>query len=443
MNTINAAQPDVMLLMDVDGVIREVTLSQALADEGIDAWIGQPWVDTVADVGADKVRRMVNDSNTSRVSVYRQLTQRFPSGRELLMEYTTVRLGGKAGLLAIGKNLQAVVELQSRLVAAQQAMERDYWKLREIETRYRLLFDSSNEAVLLLKASNLRIVEANPAAIRALGISPSGRDFIEELSQKERETFQAMLIRVREHGKTPGVLVHLGQERQPWFVRVSLITAEIGQVFLLQLSSVKTPIPGPSPTEPVSLENLVARWPDGFVALDSTGIILRANKAFADLVQLGTETSVVGQRLGRWLNRPGADLTVLLANIKNHGLVRLFATTIHGELGTDTDVEISAVGNSETNPDYIGVLIQNVSWRLPVAANDSRLGASLSSLTDQIGKTSLQKLAKDTTGVVEKHYIEAALEMTNGNRTAAAELLGLSRQSLYVKLSRYGLENNS
>ena len=59
------------------------------------------------------------------------------------------------GLLAIGKNVQAVAELQSRLIAAQQAMERDYWKLREIETRYRVLFDASNEAVLLVAAAEL------------------------------------------------------------------------------------------------------------------------------------------------------------------------------------------------------------------------------------------------------------------------------------------------
>ena len=42
--------------------------------------------------------------------------------------------------------------------------------------------------------------------------------------------------------------------------------------------------------------------------------------------------------------------------------------------------------------------------------------------------------------IVERRYIEAALELTGGNRTAAAELLGLSRQSLYAKLNRYGLD---
>ncbi|MCU0840036.1 MAG: hypothetical protein MUE49_15155, partial [Rhodospirillales bacterium] len=46
-------------------------------------------------------------------------------------------------------------------------------------------------------------------------------------------------------------------------------------------------------------------------------------------------------------------------------------------------------------------------------------------------------------GVVERHYIEAALQLTRGNRTLTAELLGLSRQSLYAKLDRYGLDGDN
>jgi DNA-binding NtrC family response regulator len=35
--------------------------------------------------------------------------------------------------------------------------------------------------------------------------------------------------------------------------------------------------------------------------------------------------------------------------------------------------------------------------------------------------------------------IEAALELTHNNRASAAEMLGLSRQSLYVKLRKFGI----
>ena len=70
------------------------------------------------------------------------------------------------------------------------------------------------------------------------------------------------------------------------------------------------------------------------------------------------------------------------------------------------------------------------------------LEATLGSLTRQIGKTPLLDLVKSTVEVVERHDVAAALELTRGNRTAAAEVLGLSRQSLYAKLGRYGLDGS-
>jgi DNA-binding NtrC family response regulator len=41
--------------------------------------------------------------------------------------------------------------------------------------------------------------------------------------------------------------------------------------------------------------------------------------------------------------------------------------------------------------------------------------------------------------VIERLCIEAALELTGDNRASAAEMLGLSRQSLYSKLRRFGI----
>src|SRR5262249_59531765 len=162
------SQPAVTLLLDMDGVIRDANFSSSIPEEGASAWLGRPWVDTV--VGGDKGRRMIDDAVKSGVSAFRQITQRFPSGLELPMEYTTLLLGGRAGLMAIGKNLQAVAELQSRLIDAQQTMERDYWKLREVERRYRLLFETSNEAIFLVGETNLRIVKANPASAEAIRV---------------------------------------------------------------------------------------------------------------------------------------------------------------------------------------------------------------------------------------------------------------------------------
>jgi DNA-binding NtrC family response regulator len=56
-----------------------------------------------------------------------------------------------------------------------------------------------------------------------------------------------------------------------------------------------------------------------------------------------------------------------------------------------------------------------------------------------VGRISLKELVRETTDIIERLSIETALEMTGDNRASAAEMLGLSRQSLYVKLRRYGL----
>lgn len=137
-----------------------------------------------------------------------------------------MRLGGDAGLIAIGRSLQAVTELQTRLVEAQQTMERDYWKLREVETRYRLLFGSSSDAVILLRVNGLAIQDINPAASRALGGTTAGRrplvgkDFSAELVDGERDVFHAMLQRLDDQA-APRVFCCISGRSEPlgWCVR--------------------------------------------------------------------------------------------------------------------------------------------------------------------------------------------------------------------------------
>lgn len=440
-------QPDVTLLLDMDGVIREATLSSSLNGESVDAWVGKPWIEIAGEQGSDKVKRMVDDARASGISAFRQINQKFPSGAEIPIEFTTVLLGGKAGMLAIGKNLQAVAELQSRLIAAQQTMERDYWKLREIETRYRLVFDASNEAVVILLAGNLRIAEANSSAIQALGLSPRrddgvvGREFLQQVAEEDRDAVRDMLARVRDRGKALSILVHLGPDRKSWTLRGSLMASEGANVFMLQFSPAAKPAVESPHRGASSIEDLIDAAPDGFVALDPSGNITFANQSFLDLVQMGSKKSVVGESLSRWLWQPGADLNALLLNVRKHGSVRLFTTTIRGELGSDIEVEISAAGGGADGKGEVGVLLRNVSRRLSSAAERDSLRAALGSVTEQIGKSSLRSLVKNTVSIVEQHYVREALDLAGGNRTATADLLGLSRQSLYAKLNRYGLDD--
>lgn len=435
---VNIAQPDVTLTLDMDGVIRGASLSDAIPGEQVQQWLGRPWSETVGTVGIDRVRNMLKDARSTGVSAFHQLTQRFPSGLELPMEYTTVRLGGQAGLIAVGKNLQAVAELQSRLLAAQQAREQDYWKLREIETRSRLLFDASSEAVLMVRADTLRVMEANPAAIRALGIAP-GWDVMKEVAPRDQDAFQAMLLRVRKMGRVPGIMLRMGADQAQWTVKATLMASDPAPVFLLQFAHVGLSA-NPPPADAVQLEELIEQLPDAFVVLDRDGVIRRANRAFLDLTQAGAPSRVIGERLDRWLSRPGATLSVLLSQLQQHGSVRLFGTSLTGEMGAEAEIEISAVLGAGAAAENVAVVIRDVSRRLAPRVDNDPLQLALSDVAAQVGRTPLPALVRDTSALIERHCIETALQLANGRRTAAAELLGLSRQSLYMKLSRYGMD---
>ncbi|MGJ4928918.1 transcriptional regulator PpsR [Bradyrhizobium sp. HKCCYLS2038] len=435
-------RPDVTLLLDMDGVIREATLSPNMSAENVDAWLGRPWSEIVDDA-SEKIERIMQDTKRTGLSAFRQITQRFPSGLELPMEFTTVLLGGRAGMLAIGKNLQAVAELQARLISAQQTIERDYWRLREIETRYRLVIEDSNEAVLLTKVSDLRIVEANRTAVAALAGSHRrrdnlvGREFLQEIPPKDREAVELMLRRVRDQGKAPGIVIHVGEEAAPWMLRGSLMTSDNAPMFLLHMAPIgKAAQPGPAPDDP---EGLIDNLPDAVLSIDASGTVKRANRAFLDLVEIGTKEALIGEKLSRWLTRPGADLSVLISNVERHGAVRLLSTTIQGELGTETEVEISAAAHGLDGQRRIGLVLRNISRRLSSTAEHDNLRTALAAMNESVGKTPLRDLVRSTVEVVEQHYVRAALELANGNRTSAAEILGLSRQSLYAKLDRYNL----
>ncbi|MGJ4952778.1 transcriptional regulator PpsR [Bradyrhizobium sp. HKCCYLS20291] len=435
-------RPDVTLLLDMDGVIREATLSPNMSAENVDVWLGRPWSEIVDDA-SEKIERIMQDTKRTGLSAFRQITQRFPSGLELPMEFTTVLLGGRAGMLAIGKNLQAVAELQARLISAQQTIERDYWRLREIETRYRLVIEDSNEAVLLTKVSDLRIVEANRTAVAALAGSHRrrdnlvGREFLQEIPPKDREAVELMLRRVRDQGKAPGIVIHVGEEAAPWMLRGSLMTSDNAPMFLLHMAPIgKAAQPGPAPDDP---EGLIDNLPDAVLSIDASGTVKRANRAFLELVEIGTKEALIGEKLSRWLMRPGADLSVLISNVERHGAVRLLSTTIQGELGTETEVEISAAAHGLDGQRRIGLVLRNISRRLSPTAEHDNLRTALAAMNESVGKTPLRDLVRSTVEVVEQHYVRAALELANGNRTSAAEILGLSRQSLYAKLDRYNL----
>jgi len=435
------AAADVAVVIDRAGVVKDVAVgNDDLAREGCAAWVGRPWSDTVTVESRVKVEELLKEASPSGVTRLRQVNHPSPRGADVPIRYAAMKLGDGGDVVAIGRDLRAMSVLQQRLADAQQSMEREYARIRGAETRYRLLFQLASEAVLIVEASNQRIVDANPAASQVVGRSAKrviGQSFSDLFAPASREAVQSLLAAVRVTGRVDDVHAELTGGGQ-FALSASLFRQDNTSHFLVRLSAVGTAgASGQARGRPVLMQ-VVENLPEGFVVTDPQMRILSANAAFLDLAQLATEEQARGESLGRWLGRPGIDIDVLSSNLREHGAVRLFPTVVRGEFGSTEDVEVAAVSVVNGDNPCLGFTLRTASVR-PGALAGRELPRSVEQFTELVGRVSLKNLVRETTDMIERLCIEAALELTRDNRASAAEMLGLSRQSLYSKLRRYGL----
>jgi transcriptional regulator PpsR len=436
-----AAAADIALVVDAKGVIRDIACgNDELAKEGFDKWIGQPWVNTVTVESRQKIEELLAESAASDATRWRQVNHPTKRG-DIPIKYSVVRIGPGARLVAVGRDLRPVAALQQRLVEAQQSMEREYARLRHAETRYRLLFQIASEPVLIVDSTTLKVVEANPASAQLLNKTAkrlTGRNFLELFDAEGSKRVQAHLAAVRTAGNSDEVSVKLNGEKSECIVSASLFRQDTAAHFLVRLS----PADGAAaPTGASKLFSVVENLPDGFVVTDLDRRILKVNAAFLDMAQLATEEQAKGESFDRWVGRSGVDVSALTTAVREHGAIQQFATVLRGQFGSYEDVEISAVSVLSGEHPCYGFIIRRVNRSENRKAKSKReLPRSVEQLTGLVGRVSLKELVRETTDVIEKLCIEAALELTGDNRASAAEMLGLSRQSLYSKLKRHGID---
>lgn len=425
------------------GVIRDVSFgSDELATQLGDKWVGKPWADTVTQESRPKIEALLRDSNAKGAPRWRMVNHRSAAGGDLPVIYAAVQVN-EGHVVAFGRSMQPMATLQQQVVTAQQSMEREYLKMRQTEARHRLLFQVASEAVLIVDAATRKILEANPAAGRLIGEGNKrlvGRLFPDGFDEAGSQALQNLLGAVRATGRTDDVRVRSADGNREFITSASLFREERASFFLIRLSSLNADRNAAAPAQSSKVMEIVSSAPEGFVVTDPQGRIAFANRAFLDLVQLATEEQSRNESLERWLGRPGVDFSLLTAQLREHGSVRLFATQLRGEYGSTSDVEICAVSVADGDQPCFGFTIRDVGQRVTLDRQVSRdKPRSVEQLTELVGRVPLKDLVRESTDMIEKLCIEAALEITGDNRASAAEILGLSRQSLYAKLRRYGL----
>ncbi|MFZ4688943.1 MAG: transcriptional regulator PpsR [Polymorphobacter sp.] len=435
-----AASCDVALFIDADGVIRDIMIGAGdLGDQGIDSWLNRRWTETVAPENRVKLEEMMRgEGDPGR---WRHVNHPGLSG-DLPIRYIAVRSDNSGSIVAIGRDMRSAAAFQQRLLRAQQSMERDSLRLRQLEARYRLLFDSASEAILIIDSATRRIIEANPAARSLISGDPApaeGRAFTALVHVDDREVAVALLAAAA-----------AAEQRQPGGLRLTdgtacrvsatLFRQDRSAFLLVRLQPLVT---GLGTAAERTLSEVLERMPDAFVLTDAAFAILASNGAFLDLVQQARSSDVRGEPLARFIGRPGIDLGLLEQQLRDHGAVRNFSTVAHGAGEREEEIDVSAVTSVEGGEIRHGFSLRAIGRRLEPVVEDRQVPRSVEQLTELVGRVSLKEIVRESTDLIERLCIEAALTYTSDNRASAAEILGLSRQSLYSKLHRHGLGNLS
>jgi len=439
---------DVALLLGADGVIREVgVFSDELPGDLPERWRGVALTDMVVDADRARVHEVLaaddGDSGPRRLDVSHPLPDDQP---EMTVQYQLSTVGDGQCLLALGRDMRPVVNLRTQLVNAQQALEQDYWRLRQLETRYRRLFDMVGDGVLILDALSCRVLEANPRANDLLAGGERaliGKTFPRGFSRDAELAIQELLREVRATGRGQLSGLALADDSLRTDLVVSYLRQGGEERFLVRVGARQAPAGTTAPAA-LFLQEALRRAPDAVILLDGDGRVLAVNRSFLEMAQLLGDDQAVGQLADRWLGRSSVDLNVLLSNLREHEAVRLFASTLLPEGGSPLDVEVSACRLEEPDGPAYALFVRDIGRRVardhPVAA---QLPRSIEQVTQRVGRVPLKELVRESTDIIEALCIETALEVTRDNRASAAELLGLSRQSLYAKLRRFNIGSDA
>ncbi len=439
-----ASASDLAIVVSEEGAVLSILANAAQRSlQRLAAWEGSDLRDYLTPESLPKFEAQMEAlAKGDGKGVAVELNHTDPALAEFPVRYTFHRIGPDGAILMLGRDLRPIAEMQQQLIKAQMALERDYEAQREYDTRYRVLMDRTQDAMVFVSIGTGRVTDANAAAGQILGLAREdliGNAFAAEFDTRRRGEVMESLASLALDDAPGHVELTARRSRAALRVTPTLFRAAGERVMLCRLDRTDA---AETVTDDLQ-QNLSALYRDGVEAIaftDRDGVIKTANTAFLNLADAAQASTVKGRSMADFLARGTVDLKVMLENTARAGQMRMYATRLRSAVGTEVPVEVSASWLDDRKHPVIVFVLRDASraeaMRTPGATMSDD---AVRSVMELVGSATLKDIVAETTDVVEKMCIETAVEMTRNNRVAAAEMLGLSRQSLYVKLRKYGL----
>jgi transcriptional regulator PpsR len=418
--TLLAATSDVALVVGEGNVIRSVPHPGSLSTQvDMGHWPGRPFDEVVTADTREIAERLLNAARGTGAPDPRAIAHGGEDGARIELRYTAASLGPDRPIVLVGRTLRG----------APGSVEAD---------PYSPLFEYGRHPALVVDGRTGAILEAGVAAAEGLGTTVRhlrGGDFFELLSSPWRREARSRLRGVMASGRSDRFIAEAGRAETRFTVTVDrqASTGDAATLLVRLLpAEARTDVAPPAS----DLVELMGSIPECVTLLDEDGRVRWANEAFFAAAGLAGMGDISDRRLDELVMRAGnGDLSALLSAARSSNQPQRAEVSFAGQAdGRAGEMTIAWLPNA--SPRGFSAVIS-----LPSAADRARATAApdVAALLEMVGNVPLKDMVRDTTDVVERLCIEAALRLTGDNRAAAARALGLSRQSLYLKLERYGL----
>ena len=430
---------DICLLIDDKGYILDVS---SKTFEHLSYWKEQNLRDILTPESVRKIFSYLDVSSQSLNNKKEalELNHKLQDSSEFAISYHTHDTGVSNQSLLTGQSLKEITEIQKQLIDTQIQLEREYETYRAYDVRYRVVLESSTDALAILENQTLKIQDYNE---RTANILVSGVENIkstnfsnyfadismEDLYEKlkdgnlDTETNTAQKLVSGQKVNLQSVVFRSGGD-------LLLLVKILPEYQNKQNETYNDPI----------FREFYQKCADPTILTDESGRIVFVNDKFLEVGSIIEYADVYNEFFEKFLERGALDQRVLIETLKSEGLVGTYSTKLKCEHGTNADVEISGSTINRNNKTYFGFILRT-STKLKIVgkSKDAVSDKALENAMKLVGSAPLKDLVSDTSDVVERICIKTALELTRNNRVAAAEMLGLSRQGLYIKLRKYGL----
>ncbi|CTQ49160.1 helix-turn-helix domain-containing protein [Jannaschia donghaensis] len=438
MESASAGLADVVISVSRDDRVIDVQWQDARGAATGRDWIGRSLFDLTSPASQAQILRALRSlGDRSPAPSRAQISLSSDTGAATVLSVLVQPAGD--GYELIGLDQGPMIDAVARSDRLQAALEAAHNEDRDTSGLHRAVMTHLHDAIVVVDVSTGRILDLSKPAVGLLAVAAeghgslaSGTAFTQCFEGRRRTEFIESLCSAATANRT--VTAELRAGRGHVTLKPDLGRIDDAVVLICHLSTDE------ETSETTEFDATLERSVDAVVCLDERGRIIRTNPAFLRMVSAASHSLVEGCNMMTLLLRGAIDIKAMTDPKRP----ATFSTHLVGLTGQRTTVEITT---ADLPGGGHGLILRDVGLAAITRgpAEDSAAESQTRAESDaarQVGTVPLRDIVAGMTDVIERECVETALTLTRNNRVAAAEMLGLSRQSLYVKLRKFGLLDN-